>query len=58
MKRRKREPAPPGCYNCKGTGLVAVTIKGVEAMEKCECPKGTWLRQQERKREFSHPTGA
>lgn len=61
--KRKREPAPPGCSACKGTGRVIVRVEAgefvsggirhvqyVEASALCVCPKAVWLAQMERKR--------
>lgn len=66
MKRRKREPAPPGCYTCKGTGRVLIEMRDnpggsvlerTTAMDFCTCRLGIWLIQQERKRKEARPTG-
>lgn len=49
MRRRKSrtEPAPEGCRTCMG----APWVMAENGMRRCTCPRGTWYKQQDRRRE-------
>ena len=52
LARPEESDIPRGCSRCNGSPWVTVALpNGISAASRCDCPRGIWYRQKDRKQD-------
>lgn len=52
LARPEESDIPRGCSRCSGSPWVTVDLpNGISCAGRCDCPRGIWYRQKDRKQE-------